>query len=361
MKRLAGALVLALLSSGPALADTRVQIILDMSGSMAGVAGNERKASAARKAVATALQSMPDKTHVALRLYGHRVPKDQKAEACRDSELVIPFQPIDREAILNALERAQPLGQTPIEFSLHEAAEDFGPPETSEDAVIILVSDGVETCGGDPVRLAHELVREGFKLKIFTVGFDVDEEARQQLQAVSQATGASYVDARNPASLKEAMETVTKVALGAEVVRVPVRVPYAQSTRVHEDVRAQCDPGGALAEALAQAWPSVELVDGELGRRGLTLEMQITSVRANPGGLFSGPKAISVEGTLRRGNQKLGSFEARRNSLGGPTGVFRGNCAMLDKAAHAVAEDVALWLEDPKPDSRLGELAEGGP
>ena len=356
MRRFAASLVLALLSAGPALADTRVQIILDMSGSMAGRAGDEHKASAARKAVATSLKSMPDETPVALRLYGHRVPKDQKAEACRDSELVIPFQPIDRQAIMNALEAAQPLGQTPIEFSLHEAAEDFGPPEASDDAVIILVSDGIETCGGDPIRLARELMREGFKLKIFTVGFDVDEKARQQLQAVSEATGASYVDARDSTGLEEAMETVTKVALHGEIVRAPRIVPYAKSARVRDTVRDECDPGGALAQALAEASPKVQLVDGKLGRRGLTLEMQITDVRVNPGGIFSGTKAISVEGTLRRGSKALASFAARRNSMGGATGLFGGNCGILDHAARTVAEDIALWLEDPQPDSRLGEL-----
>jgi hypothetical protein len=348
MRRLAASLLLALLSAGPALADTRVQIILDMSGSMAGRAGDEQKASAARKAVATSLESMPDETPVALRVYGHRVPKDQKTEACRDSELVIPFQPVDRKAIMNALEGAQPLGQTPIEFSLHEAAEDFGPPEASEDAVIILVSDGIETCGGDPIRLARELMREGFKIKIFTVGFDVDEKARRQLQAVSEATGASYVDARDSTGLEEAMETVTKVALHGEVVRAPRSVPYAESARVREAVRAECDPGAALAQALVEASPNVQLVDGQLGRRGLTLEMQITNVRVNPGGVFSGTKAISVEGTLRRGSKALGSFAISRSSLGGATGLFRGNCGILDRAARAVAQDIALWLEDPQ-------------
>jgi hypothetical protein len=356
MRRLAASLVLALLSSGPAFADTRVQIILDMSGSMAGRVGDEQKASAARKAVATSLQSMPDGTEVALRLYGHRVPKDQKAKACRDSELVIPFQPVDRKAILSALKEAQPIGQTPIEFSLHEAAEDFGPPEASEDAVIILVSDGIETCGGDPVSLARELVREGFKIKIFTVGFDVDEKAQRQLQAVSQATGASYVDARDSKGLKYALETVTKVALHGEVVRAPQSVPYAKSARVRAKVKDQCDPGGALAEALVKASPNVQLVDGKLGRRGLTLEMQITDVRLFPGGVFSGTKAISVEGTLRRGSKRIGSFKARRNSLGGPTGLFRGSCGILEHAARVVAGDIAVWLEDPQPDSQLGEV-----
>jgi hypothetical protein len=356
MRQLTASLVLALLSSGPALADTRVQIILDMSGSMAGSAGDEQKASAARKAVATSLESMPDGTEVALRLYGHRVPKDQKAEACRDSELLIPFQPVDRQAILSALEGAQPLGQTPIEFSLHEAAEDFGPPEASEDAVIILVSDGVETCGGDPVQLARELMREGFKIKIFTVGFDVDEKARRQLQAVSQVTEASYVDARDSKGLKDAMETVTKVAIHGEIVLAPRSVPYAESARVRAEIKDQCDPGGALAAALVEVSPNVQLVDGELGRQGLTLEMQITDLRANPAGIFTGTKAISVEGTLRRGRKPLGSFAARRNSMGGRTGFFRGNCAMLEHAARVVAGDIAGWLGDPQPDARLGEF-----
>lgn len=351
---------LALLVAAPAGAaaaakSTRIQVILDMSGSMAASAGDMSKADAARKAVATALDSIPDGTPVSLRIYGHRVPKQRKAEGCHDSELVIPFEPVDRPAILSALEKARPLGQTPIEYSLQEAAEDFGPPESTDDSVIILISDGIESCGGNPVRLAHELMHEGFKIRIYTVGFEVDTRARKQLAAVSEATGATYTDARDSKGLEEAVRTVTKTAIHGEPVRAPKVVPYAASAEVRPNVKEQCDPGGALAQELAKRAQNVELVDGPLGSQGLVLEMEITEVHVLPGGIFSGAKAVRVHGTLRRGRTPVGSFEDYRRSLGGATGVFRGACGMLNGAGSAVGADVAEWLAAPSMDAKLGD------
>jgi hypothetical protein len=355
-KRAALAVLCSLLAASASQASTRIQIILDMSGSMAAAAGKQRKADAAREALATALESIPDGTVVALRIYGHRIPRERKSEGCRDSELVIPFAPIDRAAIMTALEGARPLGQTPIEFSLHEAADDFGPPEETEDSNIILISDGIESCGGNPVKLAKELVREGFKIKIYTVGFDVDAQARKQLEEVSAATGATYTDARNKEALAEAVETATFTAIHGEPVRVLKVVPWAESAQVKENVKQQCQPGAALAEELAKSASNVQLVDSTAGGgSGLVLDMRITEAHVVPGGAFSGTKGIGVEGTLTRGRQVVGSFRDYRRSLGGATGVFKGNCGILEHAARAVARDVAAWLAEPTKDARLGD------
>lgn len=203
-------LVLTLLQISTSVwAASRVEFILDVSGSMNALTGGEKKIDAARNAVAGTVQGIPEGSVVALRFYGHRIPQQDKAKSCLDSQLVIPFGPINKSMFLSSVNQTLPLGQTPIAYSLQQAAKDFGPAK-DEEAVIILVSDGEETCGGDPVAVARNLVARGFKIKIHTIGFDVDPTTRAQLMAISQATGGQYQDARNTAALSESLKKVTE-------------------------------------------------------------------------------------------------------------------------------------------------------
>lgn len=75
---------------------------------------------------------------------------------------------------------------------------------------IILISDGEETCGGDPVAAARELVAKGFKLKIFTLGFNVNETARKQLEDLATQFGGSYTDIRGGEELAQAMSRIAQ-------------------------------------------------------------------------------------------------------------------------------------------------------
>lgn len=187
----------------------RVEFILDVSGSMRAKIGAEAKIDAARTALTAAIAETPEGSIAALRLYGHRVPNDKKAESCVDSQLVIPFGPINKPQFLAALQAAQPLGQTPIAYSLQQAAADFG-QLGDEVAQIILVSDGEETCGGDPVAVVQDLIAKGFKLKVNTIGFDVDPKARAQLEGIAKATGGIYRDARDTAGLAATLKELSQ-------------------------------------------------------------------------------------------------------------------------------------------------------
>ncbi len=191
---------------------TRVELILDVSGSMKASMGGQSKIDAAKNAIREAISGLREGSTVALRLYGHRVPQERKEESCKDTELVIPFQPLDRSRVLTALQQAIPRGQTPIAYALDQAASDFG-KASDEERGIILVSDGEETCGGDPLATVRDLTARGIKVKVHTIGFDVDAAARKQLAAISAATGGEYHDAKNAAALADSLRQLTQRAL----------------------------------------------------------------------------------------------------------------------------------------------------
>jgi hypothetical protein len=199
----------------------RVQIVLDASGSMRAAAAGTSKIDAAKQAVKATIDALDANSIVALRLYGHRRPQEPKAQSCEDTELVIPFGRLDRARFRAAIDAARPLGQTPIAHSLMQAAADFG-SNSDEAAAVILVSDGEESCGGDPVAVACEFAKRGLELTIHTVGFDVDTAARAQLQAIAKCTGGEYRDARSASDLGDSLRQLTQAGLLIEKRRETV-------------------------------------------------------------------------------------------------------------------------------------------
>jgi Ca-activated chloride channel family protein len=166
-------------------------LILDASESMTRYAGSAiTRFNVARKAVQAALDLFPDDGQIALRFYGSQAPVN--AGLCDDTVLAVPFAPAaqNRAAVSKALTLARARGKTPIAYTLEQAARDF-PENTTR--TIILVSDGRESCGGDPCATAAALAKQGFVIN--TVGFQADRPGRFELQCIANTTGGQYFNA----------------------------------------------------------------------------------------------------------------------------------------------------------------------
>lgn len=194
-------------------------LILDSSGSMAGSAGGgTTKLVAAKRALRRYVAGTPDSVALGFMVYGHKGSNDPagKAQSCRGVELL---EPIDERAWAGfgrALNRFEPTGYTPLGAALRKARAAF---EGKQDGVnrIILVTDGIETCGGDPVAEARRLKQAGVKVTTDVVGFDVAEPAAaRRLRAIAEASGGEYTDARTAADLDdyftEARERVAELS-----------------------------------------------------------------------------------------------------------------------------------------------------
>lgn len=197
-----------------------VEIVLDASGSMAAaLPGGQTKIEAAKKALAEVLAGIPDTDLLALRAYGHQSPT--AAKDCRDTALLAPFAPAaqNRAAAAKAAMGLTPRGYTPITYVLGLAAADF-PPGGEDERTIVLVSDGKETCAGDPCAAAKALAASGARLVIHVVGFDVDAQAKAQLDCVARATGGTYRSAADAASLAGALGQAAREPAAPEKVKV---------------------------------------------------------------------------------------------------------------------------------------------
>jgi len=135
-----------------------------------------------------------------------------------------------------------------------------------------------------------------------------------------------------------------------EVLRA---IPFAKSAEVRQAVRDSCKLETKVPGFIAQFGSDVVLVD-QLGG-GRVLELAITQVHAPGGGGFSGPKWMTVTGTLREGGRAVGSFRAKRFTTGGVFAGFKGTCAIIGRTTKVIGSDIAAWLENPGMDSKLGD------
>lgn len=210
-----------------------VELIMDASNSMWGQIGGVAKITIARQVLARTIGGLPEAMKVGLRVYGHRYALNDP-KACADTELLVPIGPVDKKTLIDTVNRIQLKGKTPLVHSVLEAVKDFaGTPN----GTIVLVTDGIESCGGDIGSIASAIKAAGLELKVNIVGFDIKEaEGRQELESIARSTGGMYIDARNADELQGALGQTLKLefvaldaagkeagrgAVGGEAVKLP--------------------------------------------------------------------------------------------------------------------------------------------
>jgi hypothetical protein len=229
-------------------AANNVEIILDASGSMAAKIEEQTKMEIAKKAVYELLLTYPESTQIAIRTYGHRRKDD-----CRDIELIVPFGKRDLSNF-SAVINLKCIGKTPLAAAITAAAQDFAGKEGQENS-IILITDGEETCGGDPCKAAKEAHRSGIKVKIDVIGFKIEARERAQLECIAREGGGKYIAANNAKELVAATQQVAAApAVAAEPKPAPAPPPPPMTANPKDkNILAQAN-GGQLLIAPSDAW-----------------------------------------------------------------------------------------------------------
>jgi hypothetical protein len=201
-----------------------VAFILDGSGSMnANLPGsNQSRLAVAKEVMAELLPQVPTEVRGALWIYGHRYPQEPQAKSCQDIEQVFDLGPVDAASYMEKVNAVTAIGYTPISDAIEHAARDLVPGDVNS---IVLVSDGEETCGGDPCALAEALKASDSAVTIHVVGYAVDEVTREQLQCVAQVSGGTYHDAEDGGGLLEALEQALDASVAETILRIEILGP----------------------------------------------------------------------------------------------------------------------------------------
>lgn len=249
---------------GGAATSGAVELILDASGSMLQRIAGKRRIAIAKEVLTEAVNDwIPDGTPVALRVFGHREPN-----ACR-TDLEVPLAPLDRAAVAAKIDavNAMNLAKTPIADSLAATAGDL--QNAQGNVSVLLLTDGEETCEGDPAAAVAELQEKGIDVTLNIVGFAIDNEATEaQFAEWAEAGSGKYFAATDQAGLSEAVN---------EALKIPFAVYNETGERVAEGLvggeAVILDAGYyrvVVATATPQAFEEVEVP----GEEETTLSLQ---------------------------------------------------------------------------------------
>ncbi|MFI5148746.1 MAG: hypothetical protein ACHQRM_03370 [Bacteroidia bacterium] len=195
---------------------TRILFIFDASFSMYGEWQTGTKIEVAKKLFSEFLDTLKSNPNleIALRCFGHQTPLRPNID-CKDSKLEVPFGPVRKNVALiqNRMKTILPTGTTPIAYSLGEAAGDF--PTSYGRNVIILITDGVEECDGDPCAISLKLQEKGVILKPFVLGIGLGTMFADLMGCVGK-----FYDITSESSFKGIMNTIVSEALNHTTVQV---------------------------------------------------------------------------------------------------------------------------------------------
>jgi hypothetical protein len=232
-----------------------VELILDTSGSMRRELGSSTRIAVAKRSLASLVEgSLPEGLPVALRIFkaGRR--------SCATT-LAVKLGPLDRAAMVARIKglKIDKGTKTPLAAAIEAAAGDIG--GVGGPRVVVVVTDGAETCKGDPEAAVRSLVDAGFDTTVNIVGFALDdEELKARMAAWADAGGGVFFDAQDQAGLSAGI---------AAALRAPFRILDADGKLVAEgvvgDAPVAVEPGTYRVEVLSEppaVFEGVEVASG---------------------------------------------------------------------------------------------------
>ncbi|HMU76634.1 MAG: VWA domain-containing protein [Bacteroidia bacterium] len=192
---------------------TRIEFLFDASQSMYAQWQTNTRFEIAKKLLSEMVDSLDKITNVemALRVYGHT--KKFPPQDCDDTRLEVPFGKNTAYLIKKRLSEISPSGTTPIAQSLNQCGNDF--PADPARNIIILITDGIEECNGDPCAVSLMLQQKGIILKPFVIGLGLSKEYKDVFNCVG-----NYYDAVDETGFRTVFNVVISQALNNTTIQV---------------------------------------------------------------------------------------------------------------------------------------------
>lgn len=180
-------------------------ILLDASSSMLLDVDGEQKMKVAKDAVKSFAKTLGSSNDISLIVYGHKGSESDADmdDSCSGIEEVYASGAYDTQKFNEATDEIEARGWTPLAGAI-EAAADKSSSLDGETAIYI-VSDGKETCGGNPIKAAEQAASDESGI-VNVIGFDVDEESENQLADVAEAGRGEYFAADSAEDLQTTIE-----------------------------------------------------------------------------------------------------------------------------------------------------------
>ncbi|MDD5454519.1 MAG: VWA domain-containing protein [Candidatus Ratteibacteria bacterium] len=278
-------------------------IIVDSSRSMLQLTRDgKEKLWSAKAALNKLIDKLPSDTNVGLMVFGHR-----QKNKCDDIEMVLPVAPLaDPTIIKGKLNTLKPTGVTPLTASLDRASEHL--KKFKGKSTILLITDGKETCGGNPVELVSNMSdKQGLIIIVDVVGLNVTAIERKQLEAIAKAGGGNYYSANTSHELSEAVSEVAEERVIA--IEVDINTNFSEETEKQTKTLMDKDLGTLLIN-YSHILNSIYIYDKDTNQRvdgkaiWIHLENQY-STNLEPGLYMIELQSVSEKETIKIDNIRI--------------------------------------------------------
>ena len=188
-----------------------ISVLIDASGSMKAYVGGEQMMALAKDAVKRFGAGLPEEAIVSLRVYGHEGTGSSadKERSCASNELFYSPGFYDENSFNEALTKFDAAGWTPLAAAIKAGGEDLrinASPKTQN--MIFVISDGVETCGGNPVEEAMKLANSDLNAEVNVLGFNLDSEGQKQLKKVAEEGKGKYANVKSKIDFQKTFQSM---------------------------------------------------------------------------------------------------------------------------------------------------------
>ncbi|EOQ89291.1 von Willebrand factor type A domain protein [Leptospira yanagawae serovar Saopaulo str. Sao Paulo = ATCC 700523] len=197
----------------------RYVFILDASGSMSEKWDGKTRMAVAKEKLIHVLGGLPKDASVGLVAYGNRIA------GCQSARLYHPIQRGSASVVSQKLANLVPAGSTPIAQTLQVVGEYLLNDQVETE--IIFISDGVESCEGDPKSVLYNLRQSGKKFRLQILGIDIDPKGEEDLKRLSILGEGNYFPLKAPDDYDKSFQKIfshlqTKEEIKTELVHDPV-------------------------------------------------------------------------------------------------------------------------------------------
>lgn len=196
--------------------DEETLIIFDSSISMLSKFHGTPKYISAASAAKYVLDQLPPSKKIGLRIIGLTLDSSllsiakNPSDICKTTQLVVPIRPNNIGYIKNSLDTLMPLGTTPLTYTLDMAINyDFSRFATLKH--IILITDGGESCNGDPCKFIKEISIKRNDIKIDVIAISVSGDDFLQLKCISDFTNGKIINISKLSDFQIAFNTFLSV------------------------------------------------------------------------------------------------------------------------------------------------------
>jgi hypothetical protein len=195
-------------SAGSAPRITDFALVLDCSGSMGEqTRDGQVKIDVAKRVVSGLVSKMPVTLRVTFIIYGY-----DRDLNCQAVSVIRPLGVLGangKAELASLIDTLRPVANTPIALALEVAGRELA--KNDAPCGLVLLTDGKETCGGDPAAVAATLVGKlRLSYGINVIGFDVQNEERASLTEIARAGKGKYYNAQTAAELIEVVRGLQK-------------------------------------------------------------------------------------------------------------------------------------------------------